>query len=573
MTTDLDGQRAFVMTMRAREQDIRRDKAASNICTNQALLALAASIYLATIGPHGLRDVAALGAAHAAELERALAAAGAPRLHPGPYLNEFAVRVPDAAGVHARLLRRGVLAGLVLADAEPDDPSLADGLLVCATEVTTPDDIARFAAALADELAGTTASTPIGGSVSVTGPRLQPTIFERGHPGRGGGKIPHPPADALDRLPAEARRVTPPALPEMNEPDVVRHYVNLSQLNFAVDTGFYPLGSCTMKFNPKLNEWAARLPGFADLHPLAPDEAAQGTLRLLWELEAALAAISGMRAVTLQPAAGAQGELTGILMIRAYHRERGDIAAGRGAGSRQFARHEPGHSVDGRLPHDHDPVRCRRRRGRRCVPGRPWPAYRGGDDHQPVDAGPVRVAHRRSARRGPRGGRPGLHGRGEPQCDPRAVQAGRGRLRCHALQRPQDVQHAAWRRRAGRRAGRGGGAAGPVPALAARPARSRTGRSGWSVHDERPSSIGRSAQLRRQHRRPRARVRLHPGPRRVRPARGQRRRRPGRELPEGAAARGVSTSRTPATASTSSSHRQPRSSARPGSGRWTSPSA
>ena len=160
--------------------------------------------------------------------------------------------------------------------------------------------------------------------MSVTGPRLQPTIFERGHPGRGGGKIPHPPADALDRLPAEARRVTPPALPEMNEPDVVRHYVNLSQLNFAVDTGFYPLGSCTMKFNPKLNEWAARLPGFAELHPLAPDEAAQGTLRLLWELEVALAAISGMRAVTLQPAAGAQGELTGILMIRAYHRERGD---------------------------------------------------------------------------------------------------------------------------------------------------------------------------------------------------------------------------------------------------------
>jgi glycine dehydrogenase subunit 2 len=160
--------------------------------------------------------------------------------------------------------------------------------------------------------------------MSVTGPRLQPTLFERGRPGRGGGKIPHPPKDALDRLPAAARRVTPPALPELNEPDVVRHYVNLSQLNFAVDTGFYPLGSCTMKFNPKLNEWAARLPGFADLHPMAPDEVAQGTLQLLWELEGALAEISGMRAVTLQPAAGAQGELTGILMIRAYHRERDD---------------------------------------------------------------------------------------------------------------------------------------------------------------------------------------------------------------------------------------------------------
>ena len=160
--------------------------------------------------------------------------------------------------------------------------------------------------------------------MSVTGPRLQPTIFERSRPGRGGGKIPHPPKDALDRLPAEARRTRPPALPEMNEPDVVRHYVNLSQLNFAIDTGFYPLGSCTMKFNPKLNEWAARLPGFANLHPLTPDEAAQGTLQLLWELEVALAEISGMRAVSLMPAAGAQGELTGILMIRAYHRSRGD---------------------------------------------------------------------------------------------------------------------------------------------------------------------------------------------------------------------------------------------------------
>src|SRR6188508_1821540 len=155
MTTDLDGQRAFVMTMRAREQDIRRDKAASNICTNQALLALAASIYLATIGPHGLRDVAALGAAKAVELERALARVGAPRLHPGPYLNEFAVRVPDAAAVHARLLRRGVLAGLVLAAAEPDDATLADGLLVCATEVTTSAEIAAFAGALSAVLGHT----------------------------------------------------------------------------------------------------------------------------------------------------------------------------------------------------------------------------------------------------------------------------------------------------------------------------------------------------------------------------------------------------------------------------------
>jgi glycine dehydrogenase subunit 1 len=154
MTTDLDGKRAYVMTLRAREQDIRRDKAASNICTNQALLALAASVYLATIGPHGLRDVAALGAARAEELERALADAGAPRLHPGPYLNEFAVRVPDARAVHRRLIDRGILGGLVLSDVEPDDPALADALLVCATEVTTPAEIAAFADALQTTLRG-----------------------------------------------------------------------------------------------------------------------------------------------------------------------------------------------------------------------------------------------------------------------------------------------------------------------------------------------------------------------------------------------------------------------------------
>jgi glycine dehydrogenase subunit 1 len=154
MTADLDGKRAFVMTMRAREQDIRREKAASNICTNQALLALAASIYLAAIGPHGLRDVAATGAARAAELAAALEAAGAPRMHAGAYLNELVVRVPDARAVHARLLDRGILAGIPTADLLPDEPSLADGLLVCATEITTSDEITRFAHALATELRG-----------------------------------------------------------------------------------------------------------------------------------------------------------------------------------------------------------------------------------------------------------------------------------------------------------------------------------------------------------------------------------------------------------------------------------
>jgi glycine dehydrogenase subunit 1 len=153
MTRDLDGERAFVMTLQAREQHIRREKAASNICTNQSLLALAASVWMAALGPRGLHDVAALGAARAARLEAALAAAGAPRLHRGPYLNEFAVRVPDAPAVHRRLLERGILAGIPLATLLPDEPSLADGLLVCATELTREEDIDRFAAAMALELA------------------------------------------------------------------------------------------------------------------------------------------------------------------------------------------------------------------------------------------------------------------------------------------------------------------------------------------------------------------------------------------------------------------------------------
>ncbi|MGZ6313552.1 MAG: aminomethyl-transferring glycine dehydrogenase subunit GcvPA, partial [Candidatus Limnocylindrales bacterium] len=154
-TTDLQGRRAFVMTLRAREQDIRRERAASNICTNQALCALAATVYVACLGPHGLRDVAALGAARGRELERALARIGASRVHRAPYLNEFAVRVPDAPAVHERLLARGVLAGLPLARWYPDDGELRDALLVCATEVTTARDIDRFAEALASEL-GTT---------------------------------------------------------------------------------------------------------------------------------------------------------------------------------------------------------------------------------------------------------------------------------------------------------------------------------------------------------------------------------------------------------------------------------
>ena len=152
-------------------------------------------------------------------------------------------------------------------------------------------------------------------------------VFELSSPGRVGFSLPDSdvPARPLHELvPARFLRTEPAALPEVSEFDVVRHYSRLSRMNYGVDTHFYPLGSCTMKYNPKLNEDVARLPGFARLHPLAPAAASQGALRLMHELAAMLAEIAGMDAVSLQPAAGAQGELAGVLMIRAYHEARGE---------------------------------------------------------------------------------------------------------------------------------------------------------------------------------------------------------------------------------------------------------
>jgi len=152
-------------------------------------------------------------------------------------------------------------------------------------------------------------------------------VFELSSPGRLAFSLPEsdvPVEAALSALPAKYRRTTPAALPEVSELDVVRHYSRLSQMNYGVDTHFYPLGSCTMKYNPKINEDAARIAGFARLHPLAPEAAAQGALQLMYDLGKMLAEIAGMDAVSLQPAAGAQGELAGVLMIRAYHEARGE---------------------------------------------------------------------------------------------------------------------------------------------------------------------------------------------------------------------------------------------------------
>jgi glycine dehydrogenase subunit 2 len=153
------------------------------------------------------------------------------------------------------------------------------------------------------------------------------TIFERSKPGRRAFVAPEldvPDVPVEEIIPAEYLRAAPPRLPEVSEPEIVRHYNRLSKRNFDLDTGFYPLGSCTMKHNPKLHERVAALPGHAKLHPLQHPSRAQGALELMWNLQQALAAIAGLPHVSLQPSAGSHGELAGVLLTRAYHEDRGE---------------------------------------------------------------------------------------------------------------------------------------------------------------------------------------------------------------------------------------------------------
>jgi glycine dehydrogenase subunit 2 len=155
----------------------------------------------------------------------------------------------------------------------------------------------------------------------------EPLLFERSNSGVLGHQFPTTEDEIKKTLgglraifPEKMRRDTPPALPELSEPQLVRHFTRLSQMNFSVTSGTYPLGSCTMKYNPVVNDWAANAEEFAWLHPYQDEAMVQGALEVMWELEHWLAELSGMDAVTLQPAAGAQGEWTGVMMIRAYHR-------------------------------------------------------------------------------------------------------------------------------------------------------------------------------------------------------------------------------------------------------------
>jgi glycine dehydrogenase subunit 2 len=156
---------------------------------------------------------------------------------------------------------------------------------------------------------------------------VEPTVFELGHPGRRGFALPPldvPEVDLDEAFGRENVRREPPALPNLSEPEVVRHFTRLAEMNYHVDRAIYPLGSCTMKYNPKINDEMAALEGFSGLHPEADERDCQGAIAVLYHLSRILAAISGMDAVSLEPPAGASGELAGMLITRAYHRDRGE---------------------------------------------------------------------------------------------------------------------------------------------------------------------------------------------------------------------------------------------------------
>src|SRR5205085_7487075 len=148
-------------------------------------------------------------------------------------------------------------------------------------------------------------------------------IYEQSQAGRRASSLPRYDLPAREP-PEELRRADPPRLPELAEPELIRHFSKLASRNFGIDTGFYPLGSCTMKYNPRVNERVVALPGFRDLHPLQEEDGAQGALELEWRLQEILAEVTGLDAVSLQPAAGSQAEVTGLMLMRSYFADRGE---------------------------------------------------------------------------------------------------------------------------------------------------------------------------------------------------------------------------------------------------------
>ncbi|MGA0133331.1 MAG: aminomethyl-transferring glycine dehydrogenase subunit GcvPB [Opitutales bacterium] len=285
---DGSGRDCIVMVMSTREQHIRKDKATSNICSNQAFIATIAGAAVLARGEKGMAASCAAG--------RDLAQRAASRLHAVPGLrvcyakeafwNEFCLMLPESA---AAVIAKGRAAGLhVGVDVTGRTPCGCHLLKVSFSDVQSVADADRLVA------------------------------FFEGLYGKAGTPA------SLPAIPARLLREGPVGLPNFTLAELKDYYLRLGELNVSPDTGCFPLGSCTMKYNPHVNDWAAGLPGFTGLHPQAPVEDAQGSLALLWEIQEWFRKITGLAGLTTQPVAGAQGELVGLKLFQAYHRAKGE---------------------------------------------------------------------------------------------------------------------------------------------------------------------------------------------------------------------------------------------------------